>query len=306
MNSQTERWHLVPILLRCAGLLCIALLALWPSPLADAETRGCPDVRPVVGGASSDVLGTVAELSLHWCPGAPWSLITGVRYTSQPGNLNAFISLSYEQQISSRLSLHLDATLNERSGDTLLNRLPELSLRWYPFAHHSFLVPSLELSYGSLFVYSSQAQAWRAGAIVNIAAQQIRLGKIAELTPNFRIGTFAYETGQGNNFWAGTVNLTIRPTSRTSVSVGYLRQGGSGTSALGFDTVGPDQTLSGRVGITLSPSAIVSVTANVSLQTQPSTVTEYGFWWTRPGKWSIGFTWRQSDGHVLLGAGLSP
>ena len=64
MASQTERWHLVPLLLRCAGLLCIALLALWPSPLADAETPVCPDVRPAVGGGSSDALGAVAELSV--------------------------------------------------------------------------------------------------------------------------------------------------------------------------------------------------------------------------------------------------
>ncbi len=290
----------------CVVVCAIVMTSLGMSPVANAQSSSCPDVRPVVQGTSSDVLGTVAELKLHSCPGAPWSFIIGVRYMSQPGSVDPYVALVYSRPLAPRLSLQLDATLNERSGDTLLNRLPEVSLRWSPFAHRTFLVPSLELSLGSISLYNPQVQAVRAAGVLNLTTQQIRLGPMVELTPSLRFGRLAYATGQTHTFWVGTVGLVVRPTSKTEVGVSYTRQEGSGASPLGYDAVGSDRTLSGRVGVVLSPSATVSVTANVSLQTQPSTITEYVFSWTRSGKWTVGFTWRQSDGRVLLGAGLSP
>jgi hypothetical protein len=233
-----------------------------------------------------------------------WSLRVGLRYTEQRGNVGPFAVAEYSRALDAGWRLIFAASGYERSGDYEIHRLPELTLRWSPPTSSGFLTPSLDLSVGSIQVFRPQAQTERAGVGLTLTTHPMRLGASTEVTPSLRVGGYSYGTGASHSFWVGSASLVHRPTSRMDLGLTYVRQDGTGTSPLAYDYVGLDNYVSGRVGMTLTPSDSASLTTTFGL-TPYAGVREYIVTWTRSAQWTGSLTWRQSDGRLLLGLTLA-
>ncbi len=299
--ANPNRWRRLARGIVLCGLL---VFAAWSTPEARAQARLCPNTRLLVGGGSSDLLGIFGELGLRCTPAPSWSLVTGLRYTEQRANVQPFAVLAYETPLALGWRVRLTTSVRERAGDYEIDRLPELYLWWYPPTGPSFLVPSLQLFVGSIATFRPQAQTTRAGGILVLGVRPLRLGANTELTPGLQLGGIAYGTGQNHSYWMGTVNLVIRPTSRTEVGFSYLRQEGFGVSPLAFDQVNLDHLFTARIGGALTRTDWVFVAATFTLVTQPATIKEYVLSWARAGAWTASVTFRQTDGKVFFGLTL--
>lgn len=289
----------------CCSILCILLgLGAGLSHAADARGTLCPNPRLTPAGGRSDLLGVYVELSLGCQPGPAWNLQTGLRYTEQRGTTEPFVVLTYQQLLAPVWGLIVSASRRERWGDYEIDRLPELTLRWNPNARPvSLVIPTLDLSVGSIAVARPQVQTTRVGAVLGLIGLPLALRPPTELRPSMRLATYSYGTGQSHSFWVGTVDLSTRTGPRVEVGVVFNHQEGFGVSPLAYDAINFEETLTGRIGLSVTPSTTVILAATVLL-TQPPSMKEYVLSLYQRGGWNGSVTWRQIDNFVLFSISL--
>ncbi len=285
----------------CCSILCILLgLGVGLSHAAEDPGTLCPNPRLTPAGGRNDLLGVYVELSLGCQPGPAWSLQTGLRYTEQRGTTEPFVVLTYQRLLAPVWGLIVSASRRERWGDYEIDRFPELTLRWNPNARPvSWVIPTLDLSLGSIAVARPQVQTTRAGAVLGLFGLPLTLPPRAELRPSVRLATYAYGTGQRHSFWVGTADLSTRPAPKVEVGVVFNHQEGFGVSPLAYDAINFEETLTSRIGLSVTRSATVALTATLLL-TQPVSMKEYVLALYQPGGWNGSVRWRQIDNLVLF------
>ncbi len=306
MTGSQRGWTRLPA--RLGGLSLSVLLTANPLPsYADPQEPTplryqCPDARVIVDGGRTDPLGLYTGTGVRCTITFSLTLTVGARYAEQRGYTSPFAILSYETSGASVWHLSLTGSYLERSGDYEIDRLPELGLWWTPQANESFLIPSTALFVGYIKVHNPVTETGRAGGSLNLSTRLLLIGPSANISANFTSGEYWYGSGTSYSYWTESLNLNIRPASATEIVLTYSETHGFGTSPLAFDMLEIDRVVTGRVGFTLNPAAVLSVSGTLTLLT--SSMKQYDLSWTTPGEWTATLTWRLSDYKLLLSVTL--
>jgi hypothetical protein len=288
-----------------AVLASFALVAVAAGPIEEAElSPTCQDLRPIVGGGRGDLLGLYGEASLRCRPMPALTVQLGLRYTEQRRNVSSFLVLSYDWPLGPGWWLNAKASVRERAGDYEIDRTPEITLRWVPAAPGALLLPAVDLSAGSISVHLPRNSATRVGAILSVSTRQVAFGPSGVVWGDVRLGSYSYGSGQNHNFWSGSVSLGVRPSAATEAVLTFFRSEGFGVSPLAFDNVGLDEVVTGRLSFQMSPTLTLSAGSTIALLAQPVAVREHFVTLTKVGAWTVGVTYRLSDGRLLFTAAL--